>query len=257
MVFGTQTTGRPLHQSWWEICRLPSPPMETSASKPLAWNAATRSSERSISNSWPSVVPDDVAEGIAAVGGAEDGAAEVGDPADLRGAQRHDAVEGEQSLVAPLDPVAPPARDEWAESTTARMTALSPGASPPPVEMAIRIRMSALVGPDPSTSPGVRVPPAGLLGEDQLAVDLDLEHAAGRGDQPDLGVGEGLLQLGRQTGGPGLVVSDDAVLDRHRMAALRGGLPPRIVAAPGGRCQEAGGRCDGAPCQSRLRGVSI
>jgi hypothetical protein len=53
IVLGTQTTGRPLHQSWWEIWRLPSPPIETSASKPLAWKAATRSSERSISDSLP------------------------------------------------------------------------------------------------------------------------------------------------------------------------------------------------------------
>jgi hypothetical protein len=53
MVLGTQTTGSPLHQSWCEIWRLPSPPMETSASNPLAWKAATRSSDRSISVSAP------------------------------------------------------------------------------------------------------------------------------------------------------------------------------------------------------------
>jgi hypothetical protein len=53
MVLGTQTTGRPLHQSWCEICRLPSPPIDTSASNPLAWNAPTRSSERSDSTSLP------------------------------------------------------------------------------------------------------------------------------------------------------------------------------------------------------------
>ena len=53
MVLGTQTTGSPFRQRSCEICRLPSPPIETSASKPLAWNAATRSSERSRSISTP------------------------------------------------------------------------------------------------------------------------------------------------------------------------------------------------------------
>ena len=28
MVLGTQTTGRPFRQSSWEICRLPSPPID-------------------------------------------------------------------------------------------------------------------------------------------------------------------------------------------------------------------------------------
>ena len=36
----------------------------------------------------------------------------------------------------------------------------------------------------------------------------------------DLGPGKRLLQLGRQTGGPGPVVSNDAELDREFHAAL-------------------------------------
>ena len=83
IVLGTQTTGRPLRQSSCEICRLPSPPIETSASKPLAWKAATRSSERSHLVFLALSVAHDVAEGIAAIGGPQDGAAEVGDAADL------------------------------------------------------------------------------------------------------------------------------------------------------------------------------
>ena len=53
MVLGTHTTGRPFAARPAAICRLPSPPMATSASKPLAWKAAISSSERS--TSW--VVP--------------------------------------------------------------------------------------------------------------------------------------------------------------------------------------------------------
>jgi hypothetical protein len=53
----------------------------------------------------------------------------------------------------------------------------------------------------------------GLLREDATPVDLHLEHAARRLNQLHVSVGVGLADLGRQTGGPGLVVSDDAVFD--------------------------------------------
>jgi hypothetical protein len=59
------------------------------------------------------------------------------------------------------------------------------------------------------------VPPDGLLGEHAASVDLNLEHTAGRLDQLHVGVGVGFADLGRQTGGSRLVVSDDAVFDRH------------------------------------------
>jgi len=54
----------------------------------------------------------------------------------------------------------------------------------------------------------------GLLGENAATVDLDLEDAARRLDQLHVGVGVGLANFGRQTGGARLVVSDDAVFDR-------------------------------------------
>jgi hypothetical protein len=54
-----------------------------------------------------------------------------------------------------------------------------------------------------------------FLGEHQLAVDRHLEKTSGRLDQADLGFGKGLFQLSRQTGGSRLVVSDNAILDRH------------------------------------------
>ena len=48
-----------------------------------------------------------------------------------------------------------------------------------------------------------------------MPVHFYLEHAAGRLYQLHVSVGVGFADLGRQTGGPGLVVSDDAVFDRH------------------------------------------
>lgn len=62
--------------------------------------------------------------------------------------------------------------------------------------------------------PGLGVTPQGSLGKDQLAVEFDLEGASGRIKQLDVTVRVRLSQLGRQTGGFGLVVSDDAVFDR-------------------------------------------
>ena len=54
-----------------------------------------------------------------------------------------------------------------------------------------------------------------LLGEEQSTVHHHFEHAPRRLQQLDVGVWESATQLGRQTGGPGLVVSNDAVFDRH------------------------------------------
>ena len=81
----------------------------------------------------------DVAEGIAAVGGAQDGAAEVGDAADLRRAERNDAVEARAGPRSRAGCRRTASRGGAPTSTTARMTAFRPGASPPPVEMAMRI----------------------------------------------------------------------------------------------------------------------
>ena len=51
------------------------------------------------------LVAGDVSKRIAAVGCPQDGPAQVGDPADLGGTERHDAIEREQSFVPALDPV--------------------------------------------------------------------------------------------------------------------------------------------------------
>ena len=65
---------------------------------------------------------------------------------------------------------------------------------------------------------GLGVASQRLLGENATTIDLHFEHAARRLDQLHVGVGVGLADLGRQTGGPWLVVSNDAVFDRDAHA---------------------------------------
>src|SRR6266853_5598408 len=133
-----------------------------------------------------------------------------------------------------------------ADSTTARMTAFRPGASPPPVEMAMR--MSARVLDQFHDLSWLRVAPESLLREYQIAVDGHFEDAARRGHQPDFGIGNFMLQLSRQTGGSRLVVSDDAVLDDHAHGPSPvswGGQGRRIVAVPWGEAK--GDRADVTP----------
>jgi len=56
--------------------------------------------------------------------------------------------------------------------------------------------------------------PGPLLGVDQIAVHMDLEHAASARDELDLGGGDLTLDEGGQTGRPRLVASGRAVFDR-------------------------------------------
>jgi len=67
------------------------------------------------------------------------------------------------------------------------------------------------------------VPAQGLLGEDEDSIHHNFESPAGRFDEPRVRLRKCLLELGRQTGGPGLIVSDDAVFNRdeHRAAFLQ------------------------------------
>jgi hypothetical protein len=71
------------------------------------------------------------------------------------------------------------------------------------------------------------VPAGGLLGVDQVAVDDDLENAAARRDQGQIGYGvlELFQDLGRQTDGSVEVASDRAVLDRDLHVATSAGRP--------------------------------
>jgi hypothetical protein len=52
-----------------------------------------------------------------------------------------------------------------------------------------------------------------LLGENEAAVNRHVEHPARGLHGADLGIGKGLFQLSRQTGGSGLIISNDAVSD--------------------------------------------
>ena len=59
------------------------------------------------------------------------------------------------------------------------------------------------------------------FGEDEQAVRHDLEDSTGTLDQPDRDAREVLLELGRQPGGPWLIVSNDAVGDLDVHGVLR------------------------------------
>ena len=67
------------------------------------------------------------------------------------------------------------------------------------------------------------------LFEYRLPVALDLETAAARRNQLDVGSRKRIANLGRQTGGPRLVASDGAVLDRDRHLEPVDGLEAREV----------------------------
>jgi hypothetical protein len=69
-----------------------------------------------------------------------------------------------------------------------------------------------------------------LLGEHQAVIDGHFKEPTRSLEQADLCVRIGLLDLGRQTGGSGFVVSDDAVLDRD-MHEGTGALRQCITAA--------------------------
>jgi hypothetical protein len=64
-----------------------------------------------------------------------------------------------------------------------------------------------------------------LLGKHQLSIHGHLEQTSGRLHQTHLCVGKHLLQLSRQTGGSGLVVSNNAILNRHEHDA---NMPSRM-----------------------------
>ena len=73
----------------------------------------------------------------------------------------------------------------------------------------------------------LREAPHLLLGEDQLIAESDVEDPARAFDQVGLNA-ELLLDVGRQTGGSGVVVSDGAVLDRDVLGHA-GNPPPRPI----------------------------
>src|SRR5438874_269176 len=108
-----------------------------------------------------------------------------------------------------------------AASTAPRITAFNPGASPPPVEIAILNAPAA-----PSSRSGAALPRArrgarGISWRTRGARRPRLRTPARGLDQLDVRVRVGLANFGRQTGGPRLVVSDDTIFDgdAHRLGA--------------------------------------
>ena len=93
------------------------------------------------------------------------------------------------------------------------MTALSPGASPPPVVIATRTsgRQALLKQGDHLTGVGMAL--LTQFGEHQIALKRDLECPARGFDQTHLRVWPDRTNLGRQTGSSWFVVSDDAILN--------------------------------------------
>lgn len=59
-----------------------------------------------------------------------------------------------------------------------------------------------------------------LFGKDDVTVHSDLEEAAGRFDEANVGSRITRADVGRQTGGPGFVVSNHAILDRDLHASV-------------------------------------
>jgi hypothetical protein len=73
------------------------------------------------------------------------------------------------------------------------------------------------------------------LGKDQIAIHYHLEDTARAAYQFHLRAGKFPLDFGRQTGGPGLIVSDDTVLDAdlHLPSSIVGrSAPEKSMGAP-------------------------
>lgn len=68
--------------------------------------------------------------------------------------------------------------------------------------------------------PRLRMAPQFGLFENWGPVNNDLESALAGRDHRDFDAGVRLTKRGRQTGGPGLVVSNDAIFDRNRHRGL-------------------------------------
>ena len=162
-----------------------------------------------------------VAEGVAPVGGAENRPAEVGDAAYRRGTEGNDAVVGRgvpRSRAGCRSfstrggvRTEPPRESPRSARGRRRRRSKSRFSFQPPDQLEHLTRLS--------------MSPELPLGEDQISVHLHLEDAPRRRRQLDLRVGKFALELGRQTGGPWLVVSDYAVFDRdlHRPLMWVGG----------------------------------
>src|SRR2546426_12801243 len=63
-----------------------------------------------------------------------------------------------------------------------------------------------------------------LVGKNEAPVHRHVEHPARGFNETNLSIGNGVFQLSRQTGGSGLIVSNDAVLDRDEHGSVPRGF---------------------------------
>jgi hypothetical protein len=134
----------------------------------------------------------------------------------LRGSQGYDPIGPEQTFVAALNAVGPPPAMVRREHHGANHRVQPRGITAPGRNGNAHRSLSTCQPLDRlAYFSGSRVPAEGFLREDHLAVDRDFEQTTGCLDQTDVCLWIGLLQLSRQTGSSGLVVSDHAVLNCH------------------------------------------
>lgn len=82
-------------------------------------------------------------------------------------------------------------------------------------------------GNQPDHFSGLRMPAERLLGKHDRVIHGHFKHTAARGSQPNLRLWPTIPQRGRQTDGPGLVVSDGAEFDRKAHEEERGAKSER------------------------------
>ena len=123
---------------WWKSSRAifcePSPPTVRTASMASFFESALAPSETSRTVSWP-FLDGSLLEGITAIRGAQDSAVARQDTADVFERELARLLRPEQAVEAVGDANDFDSCLRMADLTTARRTALRPGASPPPVPM--------------------------------------------------------------------------------------------------------------------------
>src|ERR1043166_3260360 len=174
-------------------------------------------------------------ERVAAIGGAEDGAAQVGDAAHLVGPQAFQplagaappalrpgpplpapALPGEEPVIAAMNAQCLPAALGGGEHDGADHGVEAGGVTAAGGDR--DSHLSPLAPDQPEHLSRLGMAPEPLLGEHELPVQRHLEHAPRGGNQLDLRLRKLAPNLRRQTGGAGLVVSNDAIgyADLHR-----------------------------------------
>lgn len=156
-------------------------------------------------------------EGISSIRRSEDGSSQVRDSANRLASEGNDFVFAEQARVAPLDAEDVPAAVDGREHGGPNDGVESGRVSAPGRDGNAHVekRLHGLRCEQMDDLARLRVTSDLRLLKDRLAVASDFESPAAGWDHLDLGGREPLTNRGRQTDGPGLVVSYRAVLDRY------------------------------------------